>query len=157
MSYLLPARKIPCPHCKGSGEVAVPADIETIEAYYFGCWERSGHFWHSNKYTRERDIEARVGPGIADRIDSGFCPGKIPGEAYSRSRVEFEGEASLHHVDGWTILALWDRSIDHRGGCNSNFVVRGTHTYAVMCAIAEAQFPSVWHRFKFEIRLVEEA
>lgn len=144
-----------CPHCKGTGKMELPSDLEKIEAYYFGCWGDTGYYWMApDRYMRTKDIVERVGPGVHPRIDGGFCPGSS--RAYGRkSRAEAEGEAALHHIDGWTVLALWDRSVDDRHGSNSNFVARGTHDYATMRAIAEARFPDVWCRFTFEIKLVE--
>lgn len=153
------AREVPCPHCAGTGKKTIPPGIETVEAYYFGCQRESGHyFFHPDgKGGRSWDIERRVGPAIYPRIDSRFCPGaKQERGGYRQTRPEVEGEAALNHIEGWTILSFWDRSVDKRGGCNSNFVALGTHDYTTMRAIAATQFPSVWKRFKFEVRLVEE-
>jgi hypothetical protein len=152
------SHEAPCPHCHGSGKVTVPPEVATIEAYYFGCQRQAGHhWWRPNRTGTAHDVAKIVAPRVRDHIDGGFCPGAIKGNAWDRTRPEVEGEAALHHVDGWTVFSFWDRSVDERGACNSNFVARGTRTYPIMCAIAEAQFPDVWKRFKFEVRLVEEA
>jgi hypothetical protein len=152
------SHEAPCPHCYGSGKVTVPPEVATIEAYYFGCQRQAGHhWWRPNRTGTAHDVAKIVGPRVRDHIDGGFCPGAIKGNAWDRTRPEVEGEAALHHVDGWTVFSFWDRSVDERGACNSNFVARGTHAYPIMCAIAEAQFLDVWKRFKFEVRLVEPA
>jgi hypothetical protein len=151
------SREVSCPHCHGVGRVALPPEVATVEAYYFGCRGDKGHFWWRPYGGHAYDVERIVAPSVRDHIDGGFCPGAVWGDSWKRTRPEVEGEAALHHVDGWTVLALWDRSVDERGACNSNFVARGTHEYVIMRAIAEAQFPDVWKRFKFEIRLVEPA
>jgi hypothetical protein len=147
-----------CPHCHGTGKVTVPPEVATVEAYYFGCQRTAGHhWWRPNRTDTAYDVRKIVGANVGDHIDGGFCPGAVRGDVWKRTRPETEGEAALHHVDGWTVLSFWDRSVDARGACNSNFVARGTHTYPIMCAIAEAQFPEVWNRYKFEVRLVEDA
>lgn len=148
---------VTCPHCHGTGQVTIPPEVETIEAYYFGCVGEAGHYWFGSRlWTRPGYSEmADKLPRIGLRIDSGFCPGTVDGKPFARTRPEREGEAHLHHIDDWTVLAFWDRSVDSRGGCNSNFVARGTHNYATMRSIAEAQFPEVWKRFRFELKLIE--
>jgi hypothetical protein len=149
--------QVTCPHCRGSGQVTIPPEVETIEAYYFGCVRETCHYWFESKLWNSPGYSAMENKfqRIARRIDGGFCPGAVEGKAYERTRQEREGEAHLHHVDGWTVLAFWDHSVDTRPGSNSNFVAKGTHDYATMCAIAEAQFPMVWKRFKFELKLIE--
>lgn len=148
---------VECPHCKGVGTVEVPPIVASCEAYYFGCWGQPGHYWRhpTNPLMKERDIEARVPePFRRGRIDSGFCPGAVKGSAFDRTRPEVEGEAALHHVDGWTVLAWWDRSVDRRGACNSNVVARGTFDFAAMLEVLKRQFPGVAARQKSALRLV---
>lgn len=152
---MLKPRDVPCAHCKGTGTITLPPEIATLEAYYYGCRWDKGHYWFDRR-KRDWDIEKIVGQNVSRRIDGGFCPGRVEGNIYKRTRDEVEGEASLNHVDGWTILSFWDRSVDPRGACNSNFVARGTWDYTTMRAIAEAQYPDIWDRYKFEIRLVEQ-
>jgi hypothetical protein len=131
-------------------------DIASAEVYYFGCWEQAGHYWRAPHYKSHFDIEDRVGSNIHPRIDSGFCPGSIPGKSqFDRSRPEVQGEACLHHVDGWTILSFWDRSVDRRGCSNSSFVVLGTWTMDDVLDVARTKFPSVLNRIQFKIVLVE--
>jgi hypothetical protein len=50
---------------------------------------------------------------IARRIDGGFCPQIEDAQS---------GEARIHHVEGWTVLAFWDRSGDSRPSSHSTFV-----------------------------------
>lgn len=126
-----------------------------IEAYYFGCIGHPGHYW----WRRDRcdwGIPKIVGPNIDPRIDAGFCPGTSRDlKPWQRTRPEVEGEAAMHHIDGWTVLAFWDRSVDRRGACNSNFVARGEHDFDAMLAIAREQFPHVMGRLSFEVKLAE--
>jgi hypothetical protein len=119
---------------------------DQVEAYYYGCKNDSGHYWFARdaEWRSTRDIIARLpSPAIAPyKVDGGFL--KPP---------QIEGEATLTHVEGWSVLSFWDRSIDRRYGSCSTFVARGSHAFVAMCAIAHEQFPSVWNRYKFEIRL----
>lgn len=152
---MLESKQAPCAHCGGTGKVTLPPEVATVEAYYFGCWERSGHFWRGkNPYTTEHEILQKVPPALK-HIDGRFCPGAVPGDSYARRRPEVEGEAALHHVDGWTVLAWWDRSVDHRGACNSNIVARGTFDFTIMIEIGKAQYPRVITRQRSPIVLVE--
>lgn len=156
-TQLSEAHEVPCPHCGGSGKVTIPAGVETVECYYFGCWHDSGHYWRDKGgYKSSREIDAALPEIFRRRIDGVYCPGTIPGQDYKRTRPEVEGEAALHHyVEGWTVLAYWDRSVDKRGASNSAFVARGVHDFATMLAIARAQYPHVLTRRTRPIILVE--
>ncbi len=113
-----------------------------MRCFYFGCWGDSGHYlWdeHANHARRGTGLPPSL--GVA-RLDGEFAP-KGP---------QTEGRAALHHVDGWTVLAFWDRSVDRRHGSHSTFVAEGAHDFAAMVAIARARFPRVWGRYRFEVR-----
>jgi len=154
MADLAPTREVACPHCSGTGKVTVPPEAETVEAYYFGCWTESGHYWRhpTNPHIKESNIERIVGDKLRI-IDGVFCPGHVDGDPYRRSCPEVEGEALLTHIDGWTILGWWDRSVDHRSACNSNIIARGTWNFATMLVIGETQMPHVMKRQKQKINL----
>jgi hypothetical protein len=153
-----------CPDCGGDGfrkKGDQPRGINPDrDLFYFGCWNEPGH----HLWTRHRRFAS--GPDACPEsfsngkhLDTGFCP--KPGARSARneryySGPQTEGSAALHHLDGWTILSFWDRSVDKRGGCNSAFVVRGEHTFEDVVGLAKTWFPSVWARFKFEVRLWEE-
>jgi len=62
-----------------------------------------------------------------------------------------EGVAALHHKDGWTALAFWDRSGDKRFNSNSAFFTQGEYTFEEMLAIAKERFGGVFARIKFQI------
>lgn len=69
---------------------------------------------------------------------------------------EVEGEALLHHKDGWTAISFWDRSVDKRGACNSTYFAEGTFTFDEMVEMAKARFSERWNRMAFEVRQVSE-
>jgi hypothetical protein len=105
---------------------------------YFGCVGSAGHFTHEGgRRTYKHDSPW----GTA--IDTTLCP----------SGPEVEGRAALHHKDGWTALAFWDRSVDKRGKSNSVFLSNQARTFDEMLAQARIHFPDVMSRFKFEIVL----
>jgi hypothetical protein len=110
--------------------------------YYFGCWQEAGHYLRTpdgrtGEYALPHDFPFRV-----HTLDGGFLPPKLP---------ETEGRATLFHINGWTVMTFWDRSVDKRGACNSSFVFRGKLTFAEACALAADKFPSVWNRFQFPV------
>lgn len=141
-----------------------------MKVYYFGCIGESGHYlWDKERPPELTMSERLLGPGaeaFAGRnvgsawrsretrellrngqpwgmsLDADLCP----------EGRQFEGVARLHHKDGWTGLAFWDRSVDTRGNSHSTFIAEGTYTFDEMLTAAKAQWPEVWARFKFEVR-----
>ncbi len=105
--------------------------------YYFGCEHSPGHFLQSASGKKLYDPVDPWGW----KIDGGLCP---PGR-------QFEGTVALHHKDGWTAIAFWDRSVDSRGGSNSVFMADQILPYDQMIEAAKAKFPAIWSRFKFEV------
>lgn len=78
-------------------------------------------------------------------LDGGLVPRLQSGR-------QVEGIAQLHHKDGWTALAFWDRTGDSRGNSNSVFVLEGIWTFDQALARAKELFPASFERFDFEIR-----
>jgi hypothetical protein len=111
--------------------------------FYFGCWDRSGHFLVTpggrHVYDNPKDFPVREGI-----LDGGLLPPFQP---------QVEGRAVLVHLSGWTILSFWDRSVDTRGGCSSSFVMRGTLDFVAATQRARERFPQVWNRYTFEVVL----
>lgn len=134
-------------------------EVRHIQMIYFGCLAKptsAGHFLHrpdlhhSSKETSL--LMERL--GIHPKIDGGFCPG-----ADDRRRLgevkQVEGHAKLTHHKDYTILAFWDRTGDGRGNSNSAFIEGGTHTFDEMVAKAKEVFPTIWARFKFEVKEIK--
>lgn len=116
-----------------------------MKVFHYGCANnRKGHFVHAGKGISQYGPEVynfcAINPWGYE-IDSGLCP----------SGPEIEGRALVHHKDGWTAMSFWDRSVDKRGKCNSNFFAEGTHTFDEMVAIAKDHFPKIMARFEFPI------
>lgn len=104
---------------------------------YFGCIGQPGHFMHGED--GRRDYYA-VTPW-----------GKTPDGTLCPEGKQVEGKALLHHKAGWTAISFWDRSVDGRGGCNSNFFVDRDLSFDEAVAISKERFPRIWSRFKFEV------
>lgn len=66
----------------------------TPDAFYFGCHRGAGHYlW--------RPTMRLVWDDVADLPPTLRCPdGVFPPNAGQRQRIEIEGEAALHHVEG---------------------------------------------------------
>ncbi len=104
---------------------------------YFGCMNGPGHYlfsrdgiktygdWH--RWIIKRD-------GLLAPV---FC--------------QVSGKALLHHYDGFTIIAFWDRSVDNRSGSNSMFIVPGIKDFEETIEIAKHSFLQIFERFPFEV------
>lgn len=142
----------------------MPFDPDAVRFYFHGIWSDCGHHWHpAARYMADESQFYPTGCPFAPRgqsVDGTLC--RYPNErnrypCYSEVKNEqIEGLARLHHKDGWTAIAYWDRSSkDTRYGCNTAFVAEGTHSFDRMLALARHHFPHVIARTvgKFEIRL----
>lgn len=106
--------------------------------WYFGCWGEVGHFlWTPN---RRHVWECPAGEDW--RFDGGFAPG-ITDKASRYSCSQKLGEWRRTLVNGCTVIACWDRSVDSRGASNAAFIVEGEHSLADALAVAKATFPAV--------------
>lgn len=122
--------------------------------FYFGCWNNAGHYIHQvGGHKLPLYNGAHPFPWDVSELDGGLCPGvwHRPSGHRVKPTEEIQGLARLHHRQGWTAMAFWDRSVDTRGGCNSVFMVEGEHDFEKMCALFQEHFPTVWKRFKFQI------
>ncbi len=123
--------------------------------YYFGCWGGPGHFLFApdgRSFGRNdplpvglRQLDGKLcgDPALADL--SGLRRGHPPYWPGDDAHQP-QGVARLHHVEGWSVLAWWDRTGDHRGGSNSAFVARGTLTAEALAQLGAEAFPAVWAR-----------
>lgn len=130
--------------------------------FYFGPWDRAGHYFFDERgcsidedctpgfpfghsSPKQIMVDGRLQPGCPDPND----------RLHRRTRAEIEGEALLHHLQGWTALCFWDRSVDSRGACNSNYFAEGIFTSEEMIAMAKLRFAHRWNKMKFKVRVVE--
>lgn len=127
------------------------------KAYYFGCVEQPGHYlWTPGPRFASRFAEPEDTTPWGRTPDAILAPHPNPAcrmvvEHYGCRCQQVEGIAQLHHKDGWTALGFWDRSVDSRSLCNSNFIFEGTHDFTAMIELATKHFPSIMSRFSFAI------
>lgn len=113
--------------------------------FFFGCTHGTGHGCtipggKSLSYYKRPDP---FGPSL----DSGYAPA-------DSKQIEFR--CKLTQKNGWTIIAFWDRTVDHRGQSNAAFVAEGLHTFDSIMELAEAKFPELFRkRFKDKLTLAE--
>lgn len=125
-----------------------------IEVYYFGAWGEPGHLlWTPAGRTDWEAQRALPWPEL-DGVLAGDPELKDPHRRNHWSTDnQPEGRARLHHRDGWTALAFWDRSCDSRYGSNSVLFARGTLSAAEMLALFELHFPAVWRRITLRFQV----
>jgi hypothetical protein len=117
------------------------------EVYFFGCANHPGHFlWRSGSNHTLWDVPA-------DWPWKGVCglDRKYPPQNGSQPL----GQATLTNHQGWTVLAMWDRSVDTRLNSNAAFIARGEHDFAAMMDLAREHFPRVLARIEAQAPLVE--
>jgi len=98
-------------------------------------------------------LRARSVYGLAlDRgVDGGYTP------TAGRNDEQAEGHAMLTHESGMTVLGIWDRSIDKRGGSHSTYIAVGTFDFATMCELCKSVYPERWALLadRVQIKLVQ--
>lgn len=117
--------------------------------YYFGCNNGPGHYMHSpgmrtgDDLTDRRHISRLTGANPwGYGIDGNLCPA---------DPEQLQGRALLHYKDGWTAVAFWDRSVDHRKGSNSVFLAPAIHDFDVMMRLSKEAFSTVFDRACFDV------
>lgn len=108
---------------------------------FFGARKVVGH--HYFTHLGDKVYESPV--PCVPHIDQRFTP----------DGTRTQGDAALHHVNSWTILAWHDYTIDRRPGSNSVLMVKGTHSFAVMLKFLEAHFFDVFQRQPRGLNLVD--
>ena len=100
----------------------------TDKFYLFGCLRGKGHFLYDSN---GRGV-SEAGPFKENEIDGTFCP---------KLSDQDQAFASLVYKNGWTIMAMWDRSIDKRFASNIAFIAEGQLTQQQMWETANHYFP----------------
>jgi len=98
---------------------------------YFGCRHSHGHFFHV-KGAQRRDLSAAESGLPWERVDGELTP-----KASKR-----QGDAAIHHLDGWTAIAWHDYRIDSRPGSNAAvFLPSPDLTFDEAVVAARSTFP----------------
>lgn len=108
--------------------------------YYFGCWNQAGHFLHDVSGHR---MYQRVGPFESGDLDTTFAPRRAPNYAREDDTI-----TNLVYTNGWTVLAMWDNSIDTRGKSNAVFLIEGGYSTEEMWQKARESYPQIYKRLK---------
>ena len=121
---------------------------------YFGQWDQAGHYL-VNETGHDVYGERRGNfPWSEGEIDGNLQPwsdGSHGHHGYPRKAEAAQGVALIHHKNGWTALSFWDRSVDHRGACNSNYFAEGIFTFEEMVAMAKERFAFRWKKQMFQV------
>jgi hypothetical protein len=112
-----------------------------MRSYYFGYRQHRGHGLQRPDLSTDYEFIYTNPWGVS--LDGRLCP--------KTEEDEQQGHALLHHKDGWTCIAFWDRSGDYRRGSNSAFLMEGTHTFDEMLKLSYEHFPKIFQRFGFPI------
>jgi hypothetical protein len=116
---------------------------ELRKVYFFGCWnDDTGHYLHE---PTGRSVHRGTDATPWGMSIDGVLPPAGP---------DVQGRCLLHHKDGWTALAFWDRSVDTRPGSNAALLVEGEFSFEDMVDLFVRHFPGVLKRFSFNLTQV---
>lgn len=104
-----------------------------MNVFYFGCWNEPGHYLWKPNGTRVR----KVGPFDVAHLDGFFTPA-------SESNLA----PTITYIKDWTVMAMWDRSVDTRPGSNAAFIVEGIILPAATWVVAFGHFPYITARLR---------
>lgn len=117
---------------------------------FFGTWQQAGHYlWLPNMRHPKRD-DPTFGWNAAGpwkRLDGTLTP----------RDTRAQSMACVHHMDGWTAIAMHDYTVDSRGGSNAVFVMDSEVSFDRALTNARLRFPKVVERIEAAapIRLAE--
>lgn len=118
------------------------AEVE-YPIYYLGCWDEAGHYLHD---PTGKSHYYSIGPFTLALLDGGpFMPQKA---TLTYPALEDERNSMLTWSEGWTVLSMWDRSVDARPGSHATFVARGKYLEGAMWGLIKLHFPKIAQRLK---------
>ena len=137
--------------------------MKTPLVLYFGPLKESGHFmfYENGQEVSPHRLADTITPWKANDIDGTLQPGMIlwrehwVKESERGGRSWREGEAVIHHKDGWTALSFWDSTIDTRPGCSSTYIAEGIFTFEQMVELAKDRFAERWNKMRFEVKFIK--
>lgn len=138
-------------HCAPASEVlpSLPK-LEGVPVYFFGCWARAGHYLWDKEARHVRDLQ----------VPEEFWSGKLDGGAFAATpQKDYRSPQPLGVVrlqliipakggPAWSVISMWDRSLDNRGNCNASFLAPGVFTTEEMWALAERDYPAIVKRIR---------
>lgn len=127
---------------------------------YFGCYGEPGHGFYRSMPTRSmRRSELLPMPWSASECDGNLQPGTAELKSrhnWKRPDSQPEGVCRIHYRIGWTAMAFWDRSGDHRKGSCSVLIENRELSFGEMVKLFEESFPDIHARCTAKFELVEE-
>lgn len=118
--------------------------------FYFGCYKEAGHYlWK----THQNGTIVRVNESSKDFPSDFPIQYRALDSCLLGYTKQIEGKGTLNHINGWTILAFWDRSEDKRFNSNSAFILKGVYNLDEIKELAYKHFASICKRFNFNIEL----
>ncbi len=107
--------------------------------YYYGCVGDIGHYLWGPGYSKPCGPSDWPFGTLGQPLDGepNFAP---------LDKTQPTGPMRLTHIEGWTVLGMWDRSVDKRMGSHSTFTAKGDYDREQMIALAAEHFPRVWAR-----------
>jgi hypothetical protein len=114
------------------------------KVFYFGCLNSKGHHY----YRPGSDSTMADLPGPWEyEVDGGLQP---------HTGFTNQGDAALHHRDGWTCLAWWDMTMDTRPASCSAVIVDRVADAVEMLRLLGEHFPAVAKRQTRPITVLAE-
>jgi hypothetical protein len=135
---------------------------EPTVRYFFGVapGSASGHFLYLTLEQQPGEAVIILAPRGSvhtpwGNVDDPISKGKATDAAWGarpfpgwQGRVEPEGIAHCQCAEGWTLLALWDRSADKRDGCCALFAFNVEVDRYAALALTRKWFPRVTQRIE---------
>lgn len=136
-----------------------------MTAYFCGVWpgHTAGHYCYlptGHKAGRGSPLSPWAGDAWSPLTDSRCYPHmgcKLVAGMWDTPRDAREGVRYHDQRDGWTLVAWWDRSGDHRGGSIAAFAFDEVLTPDAAEARARELFPAVWQRIDIHLGRTTEA
>jgi hypothetical protein len=119
--------------------------------FYFGCWGGTGHYLFTSDGRQASHQEGLDGPYLP------ICPRGCPRYCSDMDRCQPQGLARLTVEARRTVLDIWDRTVDSRGGSHSLFILPPGLDFAQAVQAARRHFPQIWARLDAAGVVVREA
>lgn len=92
-----------------------------------------------------------------NRVHAALCPGKRSFDEHAFGEVapehQREGEYSLHHAEGWTALAWWDRSMRCGYWSNSALFTKGHVSASTLLERGRETFPERMAKIAYQFKV----
>ena len=124
----------------------VQGSLEAGNAFYFGSVGGEEHRLFDAELKRVLGFPRVNVTDLPDIIVAGLDGGFLPD-------TQEEGRARVQVLEGWTVLALPDRSADRRAGSHSTFVFKGVFGGVLAVTQARLLFPAVFARYPFLVEV----